>query len=152
MASAKMKVIDLSISARLTLVIVLAALVTALATGFIAYIKFADELDASAKKNLSALRDGRRSALEVYLGSIRQDLQILSKSHVTREALLGFSTAWTAAAGPDTPEPGDYLHDLYATSNPFPVDRGDEFQDAKDGSDCSELHRKFHPWFRAFFL
>jgi len=152
MASAKMKVIDLSISARLTLVIVLAALVTALATGFIAYIKFADELDASAKKNLSALRDGRRSALEVYLGSIRQDLQILSKSHVTREALLGFSTAWTAAAGPDTPEPGDYLHDLYATSNPFPVDRGDEFQDAKDGSDYSELHRKFHPWFRAFFL
>jgi hypothetical protein len=89
MASAKMKVIDLSISARLTLVIVLAALVTALATGFIAYIKFADELDASAKKNLSALRDGRRSALEVYLGSIRQDLQILSKSHVTREVLDG---------------------------------------------------------------
>ena len=153
MSEPKPKRLDLSISAKLTLVIVLAALVTALATGCIAYIKFAAELETEAKKKLSALRDGRRSALEVYLGSIRQDLQILSKSHVTREALLSFSTAWTSAGvASGAEEPGPYLHDLYVTQNPFPTDRRDELQDAEDWSDYSELHQKFHPWFRAFYL
>ena len=153
MSQPKAKILDLSISAKLTLVIVLAALVTALATGCIAYIKFAAELEAEARNKLSALRDGRRSALEVYLGSIRQDLHILAKSHVTREALLGFSTAWTSAGvARGMAEPGPYLHDLYVTHNAFPIDRRDEFQDADDGSDYSDLHKKFHPWLRAFYL
>ena len=153
MNAPKAKLLDFSISAKLTLVIVLASLVTALATGYIAYIKFSAELETEAKKKLSALRDGRQSALEVYLGSIRQDLQILAKSHVTREALLSFSTAWTSAGvASGAKEPGPYLHDLYVAQNPFPTDRRDELQDAEDWSDYSELHQKFHPWFRAFYL
>ena len=138
------------------MVIVLAAMVTALAIGGIAYVKFAAELESSAKVKLAALRDGRRGALEIYLHSIQQDLQILAKSHVTREAVLNFSTAWTSAGlTKGTEDPGAYLRELYVTKNPrnpFRKVGRDELQDAEDGSDYSTLHLKFHPWLRAFHL
>jgi PAS domain S-box-containing protein len=152
----KATIVDLSISAKLMIVIVMAAVVTALAIGGIVYVKFAAELESSAKIKLAALRDGRRDALEIYLRSIQQDLQILAKSHVTREAILSFSTAWTAAGlSEGVEDPGTYLHKFYVTKNPrnpFQKIGRDELQDAEDGSDYSALHLKFHPWLRAFHL
>lgn len=64
MSPLKTKITDLSISAKLMLVITMAALVTALSIGGIVYVKFAAELESSAKIKLAALRDGRRGALE----------------------------------------------------------------------------------------
>ena len=47
-----------------------------------------------------------------------------------------------------TTQAGLYLQDLYLAGNPSPVGEKDELTDAKDGSQYSSVHQKYHPLFR----
>ena len=85
---------NVRMSAKLSLTITSLMLLTALATGITAQLKFAADLEEFAKSKLTALRKSRQAALEQYLSSIRQDLRLLASSDVVRSAIFDFNDAW----------------------------------------------------------
>ncbi|WP_422364981.1 methyl-accepting chemotaxis protein [Pelagibius sp.] len=136
----------LGLSRKIPLVIVTAALVSALAIGLASYFKAADTISAEAERKLSALTEVRAAALSGYLATIRQDLRILAGSETTHHALAEFSAAWHQLG--DDPE--RTLQQLYITDNPHPTGQKEELDRAPDNSSYSAIHGRHHPWFRQF--
>ncbi|NIA71145.1 HAMP domain-containing protein [Pelagibius litoralis] len=136
----------LSIARKLPLVIVAAALVSAVAVGFSNYLIAAADLREEAERKLTALREARTDALSDYLASIQQDLRILAGNETVLAALDDFTAAWQEL-GPDA---GAELQRLYITDNPHPLGEKDNLDRATDNSRYSDLHGRYHPWLRSF--
>jgi len=126
--------------------VVAAGLIVALAVGILSYRTAAEQIDDGAKTTFKALVAARQSALTSYLASIKQDLTFTASSPATRTALVEFTAAWNALKGSQTAS----LQKLYITDNPHPTGKKENLDAAKDGSKYSEVHKRFHPWFRTF--
>ncbi len=143
-----MNVATLKISQKLPLLITCLAVLSAVITGLITVTKASNDGLYAAEEKLVALQASRVSALSNYLGSIEQDLSSLSRNEYVRGALLDFTQAWNemSFSGNQTKE----LQKLYIDDNPNPIGQKEELDYAKDGSRYSELHKRYHPWFRHF--
>ncbi|MBV1928092.1 MAG: HAMP domain-containing protein [Gammaproteobacteria bacterium] len=117
-----------------------ACIVTAIA----AYLIAAAELTTSAHAKLSALGEARKSTLTGYLHSIREDLSIIADSDAARNALTDLSPAFEEFGNRATTT----LQDLYITSNTHPTGEKHQLDQARDGSNYSQAHGRYHPWFR----
>jgi len=100
------------------------------------------------KEKLVALQASRVSALDNYLSSIQQDLSSLSKNEYVRQALNDFNDGWNEIGFKGNPT--KVLQRLYIDDNPNPTGSKEELDYAQDGSVYSEMHAKYHPWFRHF--
>jgi len=136
----------LTIARKLPLAVVAAALLSAAAVGIASYREAASTIREEVEVKLATLMDLRRSALEDYLGSIRQDLRILSTSETAQQAVRDFTDAWHQLGG----EAGATLQRHYITVNPHPTGKKEELDAAEDGSLYSVYHGRYHPWFRSF--
>lgn len=143
-----MSVIKLKISQKLPLLITGLAVLSAAITGFIIINKAQNELILAAENKLVALQVSRANALGNYLGSIEEDLSSLSRNDYVRQALSDFMNGWNALKSQGNPEA--ILQDLYINNNPHPTGSKDELDHADDGSLYSQIHSKYHPWFRHF--
>jgi methyl-accepting chemotaxis protein len=132
----------LKIAVKLPVLVCGLALVGIVVSGLIAYIQSARQLDAAAAEKLEALRDTKAAAIEDYLKSIDQDLQLTASSPALLVALDDLSAAYQAMGdqGPDQ------LQKLYVTKNPNPTGSKQKLDDAGDGSAYSQAHAKWHPW------
>ena len=137
---------NLRISAKFPLVIVTVSLLTALATGITAHTQFSTQLEQFAEEQLVALRESRQAALESYLTSIRQDLDMLASSLLVEKAMVDFTSAWYEIGD----EPGGQLQKLYIDDNPHPVGKKADLYNARDGSKYSIRHGFYHRWLRKF--
>ena len=136
----------LSIARKLPLVIVAAALASAIAVGVSSYLIAASGLRAEAEQKLTALREVRTAALSDYLESIRQDLRIVAGNETVQQALRDFTIAWRQMG----PRAESELQRLYITDNPNPTGQKDELDRAADNSLYSAYHGRYHPWLRSF--
>jgi len=136
----------MTIAVRLPAMIVGAALVLAIGIGIANYINASNELQHAAEQKLSALAEARSGALRDYLGSIEQDLRSQSTSPFVRQAIGDFRRAWRDLGAGQT----ERLQRLYITDNPHPTGSKDELDRADDFSAYSEVHGRYHPWFRTF--
>ncbi|WP_420345347.1 methyl-accepting chemotaxis protein [Pelagibius sp.] len=136
----------LSIARKLPLVILAAALASAVAVGVSSYFIAANALRAEAEQKLTALREVRTAALADYLSSIQQDLRIVSGNETVRRALRDFTAAWRQLG----PEAESELQRLYITDNPNPTGQKENLDRASDSSLYSAHHGRYHPWLRSF--
>lgn len=136
----------LDISKKLPIVISGLAVITAIITGVMAFNQSMGALENAASQKLEAVLASREHELGGYLESIRQDVNELSKNHMIIDALEEFEAGWDALGE----NPMQELQRLYVNDNPNPLGEKHQLMDAKDGSQYSKVHAKFHPWFKEF--
>lgn len=134
------------ISKKIPLTIVVLAVLASLTTGFLAYLKAAEELQISAEQKLVALTAAKKSFIVSYLDGIRQDLTTQAQSPLIVEALREFSEGWQELGS----DASGRLRDIYITDNPNPVGKKLLLDEGNDGSEYSRVHGKYHPWLRQF--
>jgi len=123
----------MKIAYRLPLTIAGCALAVGVAVGVFSYNNAATELRKSVGVALIALRESRAASLQSYLNSIEQDLDVVSSSREIREALNGFTHAYTQVGN-------DQLREAY-------VGKADRDAKPAEIETYRNAHEKFHPWF-----
>ncbi|WP_181847448.1 methyl-accepting chemotaxis protein [Thalassospira profundimaris] len=97
-------------------------------------------------EHLSAMNNAKKLALDNYLGTITEDLDIQTKNPTVFAALGDFKAGWEKLGG----NAGETLQKLYIADNPNPLGEKHRLDDAGDGSDWSAMHRIYHRYFRTF--
>ncbi|MET0155296.1 MAG: methyl-accepting chemotaxis protein [Rickettsiales bacterium] len=128
--------------------IILAAGTAATVAGGFSYYQAARELRVQSQNALQAALEEKAETLGNYLSGIEKDLDALSDSVMTRDAIKEMSAAWRALA--EDGSPTEYLQRRYIDENPSPVGHKDDLDAAQDGSFYSKLHAKYHPSFRSY--
>lgn len=100
----------------------------------------------ASENKLEAITQARFQAVNDYLASIEQDMRALSQSDYVRQALNDFRGGWAMLQGDRT----EYLQQQYIENNPNPLGEKHNLDYAPDGSIYSQVHAKYHPWFRHF--
>lgn len=136
----------MKIARKIPVTIVILALVSAVTTGALSYMRAADELHASAEDKLIALTMAKRSFVSDYLHTISQDLLTQAESPLIREAVQEFSAGWQAMGSNAEAE----LSRIYVKENPNPLGEKLRLDMGNDGSDYSKVHGAYHPWLRGF--
>jgi len=134
---------DTLITKKLPLVMISFALVSALATGIIAYTKTTDSMEMLAKEQLRSLLASRKSALSQYFDTIIHQVTFLAKSPLTISSLEQFSTAWQSLRS----SPYKQLQHLYVHQNPYPKGKKSNYLSASDASVYTFVHQRSHPLF-----
>lgn len=134
------------ISAKLTSLVIASALLTAAFIGAASYFTARQELHSVENRKILALTEMRKATIEDYLDSIRQDIRTLASSETVQQASLQFSAAWAGLGEKQT----EKLQKAYSSGSVLAADKKEELDFAKDGSQYSEIHKQFHPWFRQF--
>lgn len=137
---------NIKIAKKLPIFVVVLVALSVLVSAGLAIVAAKDDILKVEAKMLKALQASREAALENYLGSIQQDLSSLSRNPYAREALFAFREGWYNLGGNQT----ETLQSLYITENPHPTGSKEELDFANDGSFYSQMHAKYHPWFRHF--
>ena len=135
---------DIKITKKFPFVMITLALMSAIATGVIAFINTNDSMKLAAPNKLISLLESRKSSLEYYFDNIEHTIKFHAQSPLVINALGDFSNAWDAL-------PEDkiaYLQGHYIDRNPFKVGQKGSLLTANDSSRYSELHRQFHPIFK----
>ena len=132
----------LRLSAKLPLLIVALVLAAELVLGIVAYTKSAGQLVAASEDKLLALSGARRTALETYLGILREDISNMAENAQMIEAALDFQY---------TLEFGDKAKGIAKIRKAYFEDNkeGAKLEKA-DGSRYSKSHARNHPVFRKF--
>jgi len=143
-----MNLLKLNLSKKLPIVITGLASLAVIATALLLIKDGASEITLVEEEKLIALQASRVAALNDYMSSIQQDLSSVSKNEYTRQALIDFKNGWNALKIEGDAE--KTLQDLYINNNPNPTGSKEELDFAQDGSIYSQMHAKYHPWFRHF--
>lgn len=141
-----MSIFKLSLSKKIPLIITCIALLSVGTTTFLLIKDASNQMVLGQKDKLVALQASRSAALENYLNAIREDLSSMAQSEYVRQALSDFTNSWNELgfSGNQT----ELLHKLYINDNPHPLGQKDTLDFASDGSTYSQMHAKYHPWFR----
>ncbi|MBN4059774.1 MAG: GGDEF domain-containing protein [SAR86 cluster bacterium] len=134
---------DMKITKKLPFVMIAFALLSAIATGVIAFVNARDSMIGSAQDKLTSLLESRKSSLQQYFDTIEHDVQFHAQSPLVINALQDFSNSWEAL--PNDKEA--VLRDNYIFQNPYPVGNKGALLAAEDGSQYSRVHRQYHPAF-----
>ncbi|MBN4053524.1 diguanylate cyclase [Haliea sp. AH-315-K21] len=133
----------MKITKKLPFVMIAFALLSAIATGVIAFVNARDSMIGSAQDKLTSLLESRKSSLQQYFDTIEHDVQFHAQSPLVINALQDFSNSWEAL--PNDKEA--VLRDNYIFQNPYPVGNKGALLAAEDGSQYSRVHRQYHPAF-----
>lgn len=134
---------DMRITLKFPLVMITFALISALTTGVVAYLQAANSIKSQAKDHLFSLLESRESSLEHYIEAKVNNIQYHANSVLINNAFNEFKAAWSSL-----PEPaGQYLSHQYLTNNPYPHAQRKYLLAAKDGSEYSSVHERYHSEF-----
>jgi methyl-accepting chemotaxis protein len=136
----------MKIAMKLPILVVLAAFSAIASIGISNYITASTELEEASERQLVALAHARKNALEFYLGSIREDLQIVAANETVETAMREFTNAFTFAGGGASSEAA--LQAQYIKENPNPTGEKHRLDRAPEDTEYNRLHGRFHPWFR----
>ncbi|MBE7637491.1 HAMP domain-containing protein [Sneathiella sp. P13V-1] len=139
-----MSIQNLRISQKLPLLIIVSSLLLGVSLGGISYIQSASTIDFEVTKKLQVAQQARTNALENYLTSIKEDLLETASNPAVIEATKLFNSSWKSLSGDQTKT----LQSLYITENSFPTGQKEKLDYAADGSFYSDVHKRYHPWFR----
>ena len=135
-----------NVAKKLPVTILAIALAACAAVGVSNYLGAKQELRDQAVQKLTAISGARKAALGDYLASIRQDLKSQAANPLVGDAIREFTYAWRLLGDSATAR----LQQLYIDENPHPIGEKENLDFAADGSTYSDVHKKYHPWFRLF--
>ena len=135
---------NLKISMKLPIVIVSLALIALGITAFFAVSSAEHSLEVVQAEKLEAVQESRISNLTNYLGSIQEDVSTLAQNHMVIDAIKDLEDGF-AEFGPAKMQ---VAKRLYIDNNPNAAGEKHKLDYAPDSSTYSEMHKKYHPWFR----
>ena len=134
----------LKMSAKLTIATILLGLLSTATITSLNYKAAKDSLVVETENKLEAVLANREASLNRFLENIESDLNTQSVNPSIQSALVDFTNAWKEIPGNKTA----YLQEQYINVNPHPLGQKDELDFANDGSNYSEFHAQYHPYFR----
>ncbi|MCJ8297896.1 MAG: diguanylate cyclase [Pseudomonadales bacterium] len=134
---------DTKITRKLPLVMISLALISAMATGVIAYTHTASSMHDSAKSKLISLLESRKSSLQQYFDNIQQQVSFHAKSPLIISSLGDLSRGWQQLQ----PDSKELLQSQYIENNPYKQGQRGSFLGPLDDSNYTEQHRNYHPIF-----
>jgi len=137
---------NLKLSIKIPALVVLAAVVLALSVGVLSIQTATSNALVASESRIKAVLDTRADALSNYLGSIEQDLRVVSSSPFTVSAIGEFANAWTQIGTGQT----EFLQQAYITDNPHPTGEKHMLEAAPGEEGYHGVHGRYHPWFRNF--
>jgi methyl-accepting chemotaxis protein len=126
--------------------VIASAMICGIVVGVSSYFNSRQTVLTSIDDKLDALLVSRADALKAYLNSIDEDVVAMSSNDEVINALKDYTSVWNELG----PNPTEKLQNLYIHQNPNPLGHKEDLDTAPDGSQYSQLHAKYHPWFRNF--
>ena len=136
---------NMKLSKRLPTIMIFLTFIALTVSIIVSYFNFSYVIHSEADSKTQSIAAGKKFALELYLGSLVDDIKAVSHSGYTYGALKDFKAGWNKIKG----NKSKTLKNLYITKNPHPTGQKEKLDYAKDGSDYSKAHKKYHPWFRS---
>lgn len=133
----------ISLSRKLPFLIAFLVIVTAVTTGILSFIDQRNLALREAENRMSDVTNARLELVEFWLDGVEGDLVTQAASPLTPEIITAFDAAFATFA-----DPVGVLQDLYITSNPNPTGSKHLLDAARDGSEYSALHRRYHAFYR----
>lgn len=143
-----MNLSNVKLSKKLPILITLVAIFAVTITSIISIKSTIKAEHIAAEETLMAIEEARTATLKLYLQSIREDLDILAQNEYVRGALMDFIVGWNEIAKES--DPLTYLQDAYIDNNKHALGEKHLLDYAMDGSLYSQVHARYHPWFRHF--
>ncbi len=138
-----MRLPTLSISVKLPILIVGAALVAGIATGLVSFVTAEQQLRTATEVKLDSMLESRRSAVASYFEGVATNLRVLATSPAVRGAVNDLTIGWQSFGFERT----ESLQAAFITGNPEKADRS-KLDDGKTGNFYSPAHVQHHPWLR----
>ncbi|PZP56137.1 MAG: methyl-accepting chemotaxis protein [Micavibrio aeruginosavorus] len=101
-------------------------------------------VDEYAEK-IGVMRDEASRKLTIYLGGIQEDLKVVADSSMAHQAIAELGMAWNELPVENKTA---YLQNQYIDQNPNKLGEKHLLDAANDGTTYSQVHAKYHPWFR----
>lgn len=133
----------MSLSIKLTALVVSAATVVAIAISVSGYVVAEHEASKLIEARKTALLHVKEKSLLDYLKSIEAELRIVSKNATVKSATKDFSNAWRLIDG----DAEKKLQAAYITDNPHPTGQKDKLVRGNSDKAYDALHEHHHPWF-----
>jgi methyl-accepting chemotaxis protein len=137
----------LPLSKKIPSLFVFTVLVTCLISSSVMMFQASGILKEENHFKQEALLEQQSASLNGYLESIVNDMKVMTKDNSLLSALREFNIAYKGIAR--TKNPVTYLQNTYIHKNPNPTGSKHMLMKAKDGSAYSNIHAKYHPWFKA---
>jgi methyl-accepting chemotaxis protein len=137
---------NMKLAQKIPALVIGSAMICGIAVGVSSYFSARNTVIQSIDEKLDALLVSRSEALKDYLNSIDEDVISLSSNNEVINAIKDYTSVW----GELGPNPTETLQNLYIHRNPNPIGHKEDLDNAPDGSKYSQLHAKYHPWFRNF--
>ncbi len=136
---------NLGMSQKITALIACSSLVTGICVGVGSYVTMKNVEIDGVEELLKAKSAGYINSIEMYFNNMKADLTQTAGSPQMAEILSEFSIGFN-----ETPSaPKKYLQQAYITNNPNPVGEKDKFNAANDESYYSQVHGRYHKFFKA---
>ena len=140
-----MKILSkVSLTVKVTAIVILLGVVAATTTAGISYKNAKDSLKTQTENKLQALSQTNASALNDFIAGIEADIKTQAVNPTIRKAVGDFNEAWDLIEG----DSQTYLQTQYINKNPYPTGSKEKLDFAPDGSRYSEVHGEFHPYLR----
>ena len=140
----KLSLLNLKLSQKIPLLIAGGVLIAGVIVGAASFIDAKIIMTHEIEGKIVKLMHAKEDQINNYLASINDDLDINAKSHNVSNAVTSFTEAWNQFGTGQK----QTLQNLYIKTNPNPLGEKEKLDAANDGSLYSQLHRKYHPWFR----
>ncbi len=142
---------NLQYSAKLPLIIAMAAITTGVVVGFANFITAKHEISQITIDSLNTVIDSKKHDLEEDMKLIQGNVTLMAKNPSLINALQEFQKGWETAKA-EGKNPTEYYRHLYVDANANPIGSKGALDAAPDGSYYSDVHRQFHPWLREYIV
>ena len=133
----------INLSTKIISLFIIGGLVPLIAVGICSYYSTSKALKKQAFNQLVSVRNIKQTFIEEWFSKRESDAITLAKNEMVINAVKEFKNAFNQIGT-------EKVRDLYITKNPFPTGKKLEYFDARDGSNYSKLHARFHPIFRQY--
>ncbi|MGR3309896.1 MAG: methyl-accepting chemotaxis protein [Candidatus Brocadiales bacterium] len=133
----------MTIGTKLISLVMAGSMIPLIVIGLISYNSASTSLKKEAMSKLTAVRESRKAELLKYDVNRDADIEVLAKSSMALNALEIFKSTFQEVGR-------DEARKLYIFDNPYPLGQRHEYIDAKDDSNYTLFHTKYHPYFKHF--
>ncbi len=131
----------ITLNAKIITLFVIAGLLPFVITGILSFTIASKSIHKLSFNQLTSVRDIKKKQIEGYFEQIRLDISGLSADPTICSAMREMKRAFHDIGA-------ERAHELYVTKNPFHKEKKIDYLSATDGSEYSNAHATFHPYFK----
>lgn len=134
----------IAINKKLPIAIAAIAILSAVITGFAAYIAASTSGHETAERQLLATANSKSEAVKGFFSTTESQVKEMAQSPHISQALDRFTSAYYELG----PNAEAILQQTYIDNNPNPLGQKEKLTLAPSGTNYDAIHAQLHPWFR----